>query len=282
MKMEQNAKFLVGHPNLQVCKFIRLPRTPEETHGTNFSTTAQSAQSAHHPRQCHTRHHAAAGGCRSTRIPRWLDVGRQPAARGGSGSSGDLPDRRQGLHHAQRHRGDENSMPRPSKGPRLALFKAKGRTTVWNIRDGQRTIGTGCLEGDRATAEKKLAEYITSKHDPKASRSGGDPNAIKIADALSVYMVEKIAHSARPKAGIAMVENLGDFFGERTIGELNGQLQRDFAKQRGSQSAARRELETAGSGDQLPCQGHGRRRADAIPSNLARCPGTTPTVADPQ
>ena len=56
-------------------------------------------------------------------------------------------------------------------------------------------------------------------------------------------MVEKIAHSARPKAGIAMVENLGGFFGERSIGELNGRLQRDFAKQRGSQSAARRELE---------------------------------------
>ena len=66
-----------------------------------------------------------------------------------------------------------------SKGPRLALFKAKGRTTVWNIRDGQRTIGTGCLEGDRAAAEKKLAEYITGKHDPKASRSGGDPNQSK-------------------------------------------------------------------------------------------------------
>src|SRR6476620_4937990 len=135
-------------------------------------------------------------------------------------------------------------MPRPSKGPRLALFRAKGRTTFWNIRDGQRTIGTGCVEGDRAAAEKKRAAYITSKHDPKASRSGGDPNQIKIADALSVYMVEKIAHSARPKAGIAMIENLADFFGERVVGELNGALQRAFAHQRGSQSAARRELET--------------------------------------
>ena len=57
-------------------------------------------------------------------------------------------------------------------------------------------------------------------------------------------MVEKVAHSARPKAGIAMVENLGCFFGERRVGELTGALQRDFAKQRGSQSAARRELET--------------------------------------
>ena len=56
-------------------------------------------------------------------------------------------------------------------------------------------------------------------------------------------MQDKIVHSARPKAGIAMVEKLGDFFGERIIGELNGQLQRDYAKQRGSQSSARRELE---------------------------------------
>jgi hypothetical protein len=57
-------------------------------------------------------------------------------------------------------------------------------------------------------------------------------------------MVEKIAHSAQPKAGITMVETLNNFFGDRTIGELNGQLQRDFAKQRRSQSMARRELET--------------------------------------
>jgi len=135
-------------------------------------------------------------------------------------------------------------MPRPSKGPRLHLQKAKDRQRLWIIRDGQRTLGTGCVESDREGAERKLAEYIAAKHDPRASRRGGDPNAIKVADALSVYMTEKIAQSARPKAGIGMIEKLGEFFGEHTIGELNGQLQRDFAKQRGSQSAARRELET--------------------------------------
>src|ERR1700688_4007636 len=117
-------------------------------------------------------------------------------------------------------------MPRPSKGPRLSLFKAKGRTAMWNIRDEQRTLATGCVEGDLGEAERKLAAYIQGKHDPKASRSGGDPNAVKIGDALSVYTVEKIAHSARPKAGFAMIDKLGEFFGERTIGELNGTLQR--------------------------------------------------------
>jgi integrase len=115
---------------------------------------------------------------------------------------------------------------------------------MWNIRDGQQTFGTGCLDGDLIGAEQKLASYIQGKHDPKASRSGGDPNAVQIADALLVYTVEKIDSSARPKAGRAIIKKLGVFFGERTIGELNGTLQRDYAKQRGSQSAARRELET--------------------------------------
>ena len=83
-----------------------------------------------------------------------------------------------------------------------------------------RTSAQAALKATAQAAERELAAYISGKHDPKASRSSGDPNAIKIADALTVYMVEKIAHSARPKAGIAMVEKLGEFFGERTIGEL--------------------------------------------------------------
>jgi len=52
---------------------------------------------------------------------------------------------------------------------------------------------------------------------------------------------------ARPKALIKMILTLAEFFGERTIGELNGELQRDFVNQRGSRSAARRELEVLGA-----------------------------------
>ena len=143
-------------------------------------------------------------------------------------------------------------MPRPSKGPRLRLQKAKDRQRLWIIRDGQRTFGTGCPESDREDAERKLAAYIAKKHDPKASRSGGDPNAIKIADAFNVYLDERTKEGAEKpiadaKGLIRMVLNLGTFFGERTIGECDGKLQRAYAKQRGSQSAARRELETLGA-----------------------------------
>ena len=54
-------------------------------------------------------------------------------------------------------------MPRPSKGPRLALQRAKDRQPTWVIRDGQRTLGTGCDEGERGKAERKLADYILRK-----------------------------------------------------------------------------------------------------------------------
>ena len=57
-------------------------------------------------------------------------------------------------------------MPRPSKGPRLTLHRWKDRTTMWIIRDGQRTRGTGCAEGNCAGAEIKLAAYI-AKHHPE-------------------------------------------------------------------------------------------------------------------
>src|ERR1700737_4457994 len=106
-------------------------------------------------------------------------------------------------------------MPRPSKGPRLYLKSGYAdRQDIWIIRDGQREIGTGCPEHARAEAEKRLAEYILEKHKPKRA-SGGDISAIKVADALSIYMEEKIMKSARPKAGIAMIENLNKFFGAK-------------------------------------------------------------------
>lgn len=135
-------------------------------------------------------------------------------------------------------------MPRIRKGARLSLQKGKGRTPRWIIRDGQRIVGTGCLEDELEAAEGKLSEYLADKHDPKKSLGNGDANSIKVADALNVYLTEKIAKAARPKAGASMISNLNEFFGDKTIGEVNGTLQRAYVEKRGSLSAARRELET--------------------------------------
>jgi integrase len=154
-------------------------------------------------------------------------------------------------------------MPRPSQGPRLRPHKRNGKT-MWIIRDGQRNVGTGCVVGKGeegnasfAEAQKKLAEYIGEKHDPEANR-GGDLLKAAVADALSVYMSEKIdippppsavteqarkKHEHRRRAGIKIIDRLNTFFGRYSIPDLKGRLSREYAAQRGSQSSARRELE---------------------------------------
>ena len=49
-------------------------------------------------------------------------------------------------------------MPATPKGARLYLRPAKGaRKAVWIIRDGKSFTSTGCSEGERDTAEQRLA-----------------------------------------------------------------------------------------------------------------------------
>jgi integrase len=127
-------------------------------------------------------------------------------------------------------------MPRPSKGPRLALQKGDGRNAKWIIRDGQRNIGTGCDEGDRAKAEGKLAEYILAKHDPAKAIRSGSPNETKIADILAVEMARIAAKATldkhRKNELITVCENMGIWFGDRVVGDLNGELQERYAAER--------------------------------------------------
>lgn len=126
-------------------------------------------------------------------------------------------------------------MPRPSKGPRLALQRSSDRKPTWIIRDGQRTLGTGCDECDRGRAERKLAAYILKKHNPQKAISQSDPNGIKIADALAVEIMRIAASSIpahRKRELITVCQNMGNWFGDRTVGDLDGELQQEYAAQR--------------------------------------------------
>src|SRR6516165_154391 len=115
-------------------------------------------------------------------------------------------------------------MPRKSKGPRLAL-DSRGN---WIIRDGRKNRGTGCNEHDRETAETKLAEYILKKHDPEKAVREGKPNAVKIADVLTLDMhrIEKSDMPvARKKELISNLQLIGNWFGNRIVDDLTGALQ---------------------------------------------------------
>jgi integrase len=126
-------------------------------------------------------------------------------------------------------------MPRPSKGPRLELQTGEGRSSKWIIRDGAKNISTRCDECDRATAETRLAEYILKKHDPNEGINANDPNSTKIADILSVEMT-RIAATAMPQLRknelITVCQNMGNWFGHRVVGNLNGELQERYAAER--------------------------------------------------
>jgi integrase len=110
---------------------------------------------------------------------------------------------------------------------------------MYVIRDGQTNRGTGCYARDGAGAEalahKKLGEYILAKHDPAKAIDRSNPNGTKIADVLALEM-KRIAGSVmsnhRKKELITLCENMGNWFGSRTIGDLNGDLQERYAQER--------------------------------------------------
>jgi integrase len=140
-------------------------------------------------------------------------------------------------------------MPRASKGARLWLRPGRDdRAAIWVILDRGREISTGCGKSDLAGAEQALADYVAKKHDPKAGRKG-DPNKVRVADTLIVYYQDKVLREnlPRPKAIKKRLDDLNEFFGAYRVGDLTGDLQRRYADQRGSTSAARRDLEDLGA-----------------------------------
>ena len=141
-------------------------------------------------------------------------------------------------------------MPRRAKGPRLwlrpARRDARGHIThqaTWFIRDaGGYSRSTECVQDDIAGAERALARHIAAKHEAQARRKR-PADEIPIADVLSIYKRDVALKRARPVAACARLDQLVAAIGDRYLSEINGGLCRAYAEARGSQSAARRELE---------------------------------------
>jgi integrase len=140
-------------------------------------------------------------------------------------------------------------MSRRSKGPRLWLEPARrdgrGNIThypVWVIRDGSSKLSTGCGEGEAQAAQVALANYIIGK--TKAPRvRDRDPAKCRIADVIAIYSDDKIAKQAKPREAAARLDRVLDFFGTRTLADLNQRICEEYVKHRGKLQASRRELE---------------------------------------
>jgi len=141
-------------------------------------------------------------------------------------------------------------MPRQPLGPRLWLQPARKdprsgeilEQAVWCIRDtGGFKRSTGCPRGDREEAQRQLAEYILTKDATPRIRDR-DASEIKIAQVLGIYSTDKAMKQARPGEVLSRIERLNEFFGDRTLSEINGHLCRQYAGKR-AKPVARRELE---------------------------------------
>lgn len=143
-------------------------------------------------------------------------------------------------------------MPRPSKGARLYKRKARYRNgklvgqAVWLIKDGDRHIATGCLAGSSETkppreAEQALADYIARKYQPERRRR--DIEDIDCADVLSIYLTD-VGEPGEQFEIEARIERLNEFWGGKTLSEVNARTCAAYARHRGNAGGARRDLET--------------------------------------
>jgi len=143
-------------------------------------------------------------------------------------------------------------MPRPSKGARLYKRKARyhsgklAHQAVWIIKDGDRHIATGCLAGAAQSkppreAEQALADYIARKYQPERSRR--DIEEIDCADVLAIYLTD-VGEPGDQFEIQARIDRLNDYWGGKTLSQVNAQTCAGYTKQRGNSGGTRRDLET--------------------------------------
>ena len=124
-------------------------------------------------------------------------------------------------------------MPRRASGPRLWFDKAR---KTWTIIDGRSRRRTGfTLDGTRQ-AEKFLGEYIASKHQVRDSATPF------IADVLSAYATEHLAHKVSGNHILYDIRKLGKWWGEKRVEEINAKTCRAYSAFRRAPGCSRREL----------------------------------------
>ena len=135
-------------------------------------------------------------------------------------------------------------MPRRKLPPRLAIREEDDGSRWWVIRDGQRYERTGCPESDPAGAASRLKEYLDRKAAESFVASGAsDPARVTLGEVLMLYHAHKHGSTPRPAAFAAMVARLNEFWGAKLVSDVKGKACRDYRALRGSDSAARRDLE---------------------------------------
>jgi integrase len=124
-------------------------------------------------------------------------------------------------------------MPRRSSGPRLWFDKKRG---TWTILDGRSRRRTGFALDESRQAQKALGEYIAAQHVVKDSATP------YIADVLSAYSTEHLAHKVSGSHIFYDIRKLAKWWGGMKVEEINAKTCRAYASSRNANPSARREL----------------------------------------
>jgi integrase len=125
-------------------------------------------------------------------------------------------------------------MPRRRAPPRLYCDPTR---RDWVIRDGALFIRTGLAEHEREAAERKLAAYLSEKHEPER---GPDP---LIADVIGIFATEHLAYAATARNSGYNLTYLLRWWRDRRVSTITPTSCRQYVKDATSVSTARRDLE---------------------------------------
>ena len=142
-------------------------------------------------------------------------------------------------------------MPRQSKPPRLWLEPERtnsgGKVThgsTWIILDGGKKHRTGCLAADYRGAAQALEQYPIEKHGRKKISKNRSADEILVAEVLGHYMKVKGEKVAAPHLLAMRIDHLLDFWGEKTLDEIDSLNCAAYLEARHPwEGGARRELE---------------------------------------
>ena len=132
-------------------------------------------------------------------------------------------------------------MPRKRQPPRLYLREDEA---VWIIRDGEKSIRTGCGADDSTGAEKALAQYLADKFEPVSQSS---PSRLSVAEVLTAYGREHAPNTrgSSPEMAGYNIAALLPYWGQRKLSDIRGATCREYAALRGKKikpGSIRREL----------------------------------------
>lgn len=165
-------------------------------------------------------------------------------------------------------------MPRPAKNARLWLEpeerdrKGKlARRATWVIRDGSRKVRTGCAREDREGAQRALADYIAQKYAVPRDR-GRHPSEILVLDVLNIYLTDRAPKHSDPSITKGRIMTLAEFWGDKTLAEVNGTTCREYVARRTSQARRAAKPEVTGKPARMITASGARRELEDLRSAI--------------